>query len=143
MHIPSIIILACKAALIATALALLSVSCSKPRGCIDPNASNYLYEAKKDDGSCKYDMSFWMNSGLHGSMNIYVDNVIWGQLSCYYASTRPTCGNDTLVRPGYTCVINVPLYPGPHFVRVEAADGTIWEDTLTLGENCLSVLISY
>ncbi|MEQ8325229.1 MAG: hypothetical protein RIC15_10425 [Vicingaceae bacterium] len=122
--------------------AVLNQNCSKTEGCIDPNASNYLYEAKKNDGSCLYDLSFWMNTIDHGIMDIYVDNQLKGRLNCAFVSSRPTCGVDTLVGTGYLCVVNVPLMTGSHFVRVEAEDGTIWENTYNLGQNCKSILIA-
>jgi hypothetical protein len=33
---------------------LLSLNACKPEGCTDPKASNFSYEAEKDDGSCEY-----------------------------------------------------------------------------------------
>ena len=117
-------------------------SCSKQDGCIDPNAVNYTYEAKKNDGSCVYHMSFWMNTVQHGYVEIFVDEIYKGYLDCGWPSDRPTCGNDTLLNTGYKCVNNVALSPGNHFVRIEAEDQTIWEETYLLEENCLSILIT-
>ena len=121
---------------------LFAYSCSKQEGCIDPNAANYIYEAKKNDGSCLYDLSFWMNTVVHGSVDITVDELLRGRLNCAWPVHRPTCGVDTLLNTGYQCVLNVALEPGNHVVRVEAQDGTIWENTYLLQENCLSILIS-
>jgi hypothetical protein len=121
---------------------LLAYSCSKQEGCLDPNAANYVYEAKKNDGSCLYDLSFWVNTVIHGNVTISVDQIPRGILNCAWTSSRPTCGVDTLLNTGYQCVLNVPLVPGNHFIKAEGDDGTIWEKTLLLQENCLSVLIS-
>jgi hypothetical protein len=121
---------------------LFTYSCSKQEGCIDPNAANYIYEAKKNDGSCLYDLSFWMNTVIHGSVDISVDQAYRGRLNCAWPVHHPTCGVDTLLNTGYQCVLNVALVPGNHFVRVEAEDGTVWENTYLLKENCLSVLIT-
>ena len=117
-------------------------SCSKQPGCIDPNAANYIYEAKKDDGSCKYDLSFWMNTGQHGVVKIYVDGELMDFLNCWWPSKKPRCGVDTTVAPGYHCTANIPLIPGSYEVRCEAQDGTVWKNTYTLPENCISILIS-
>lgn len=117
-------------------------SCSKQEGCIDPNAANYVYEAKKNDGSCLYDISLWINTVIHGSVDIYVDQIPRGRLNCAWTSSRPTCGVDTLLNSPYVCVLNVPLEPGNHLVKAQADDGTIWEKTFLLQENCLSVLIT-
>ena len=119
-------------------------ACTKQPGCIDPNASNYVYEAKKDDGSCLYDMSFWIDSDQHGPVYIYVDGKLKDSLFCFWAGKVPRCGVDTFVyfnNQAYSCTANIPLVPGTHEVKVVAVDGTIWEDTYSLPENCLSILI--
>jgi len=126
-------------------LLVSSSSCKKKSGCIDPNAANYVYEAKKDDGSCLYDMSFWINSDKHGPVFIYVDGRLKDSLFCVWVGKVPRCGVDTSIYYNglsYSCTANVPLVSGNHEVRVEAVDGTIWENTYSLPENCLSVLIN-
>jgi hypothetical protein len=59
-------------------------SCNK--GCIDPNASNYDMEAKKDDGKCTYEatLTLWYdqtqsiawNQASVTSINVYVGEVL-------------------------------------------------------------------
>ena len=118
-------------------------SCSKQSGCIDPNAANYVYEAQKDDGSCLYDMSFYINSVKHGRVKIYINGFLRDSLNCAWThGSKPRCGVDTAVAYGYRCTSNIPLVPGKYDVRAVADDGTIWESTHTLPENCLLVLIS-
>lgn len=122
-----------------------SISCTKQPGCIDPNASNYIYEAKKDDGSCLYDMSFWMNTNQHGPVYIYVDGKLMDSLFCYWTTRTPRCGVDTFIyfkSGAYSCTANVPLVSGNHDVRIEAIDGTVWENSYYLPENCLRILIN-
>lgn len=128
-----------------TLLSLLSqLACTRQPGCIDPNAANYVYEAKKDDGSCLYDMSFWINSSQHGAVYISVDGVLRDSLFCFWQGRIPRCGVDTFIYVnGFSlgCTANIALKAGRHDVKVEAEDGTIWENSYVLPENCLSVLI--
>lgn len=127
------------------AIFIINSSCTKEKGCIDPNASNYSYDAKKDDGSCLFDMSFWMNSAKHGPVYIFVDGKLRDSLFCYWTAKTPRCGVDTFIyfaSGAYSCTANIPLESGNHNVRVEALDGTIWEESYYLPENCLRVLIN-
>lgn len=126
-------------------LGLLIYSCSKQSGCIDPNASNYIYEAQKDDGSCLYDMSFWMKDVEHLPANIFVNGVFRDSLMCGWISGKPTCGVDTFINTTIgtiKCTVNIPMIPGKHEIRVEGRDGTVWEKSVILGENCISILIN-
>ncbi len=121
------------------------LSCSKQEGCIDPNASNYVYEAQKNDGSCLYDMSFYMHSGKHLPVTIWVNGVPRDTLRCAIPGWNPRCGVDTTVydnlgRP-YSCLAEVTLKPGKYDVQIRSVDGTVWEDTYTLPENCLLIHI--
>lgn len=125
-------------------VSLLYLSCSKEEGCIDPNASNYEYEAKKGDGNCLYDMGFWMNGIDHLPAYIYIDGEFRDSLMCGWIQGEPKCGVDTFVYTniGYIrCTANIPLKPGNHEVKVVGRDGTIWESTIKLPENCVNVLI--
>lgn len=51
------------------AVALLSFTSCKKKGCIDPNANNYNEEAKKDDGTCTYPVINTNGTGLSGDVN--------------------------------------------------------------------------
>ena len=123
----------------------LLYSCSKPEGCLDPNASNYDYDAKKSDGSCLYDMSFYANTIDHLPLYIFINGQLRDSLYCAWLYSEPKCGVDTFIYTsvGYIrCTANVPMHTGSHKVRVESRDGTIWEKTVKLSENCVNVLIS-
>lgn len=118
--------------------------CSKQEGCIDPNASNYVYEAQANDGSCLYDMSFVLATAQHLSVVISVDGIERDFLNYYEPGFNPGCGKDTLV--GFDpntvhAVANIALFPGQHVVTILAADGSTWEETYTLSENCLRIFI--
>jgi len=122
----------------------LSQGCSKQEGCIDPNAANYIYEAQADDGSCLYDMSFVLATAKHLSVTIFVDDVERDFLNYYEPGFNPGCGKDTFVGfdPSQVhAVANVALAPGKHVVNIIAADGSTWEETYTLPENCLRIFI--
>ena len=120
---------------------LTFISCTKQPGCIDPNASNYTFESEKDDGSCVYDMSFWLATGKYGGVTIFIDDVQRDYLNCYWSASKPNCGVDTLNSSTRKCTSNIPLEIGVHIVRIEAYDGSIFQQAYTLGENCLSIAI--
>jgi hypothetical protein len=52
-----------------TALALLTVTACKKKGCTDPTALNYSESAKKDDGSCHYETGY-----VTPSTYVFADN---------------------------------------------------------------------
>ena len=130
-----------KSGLISLGLIMI-YSCSKQPGCIDPNATNYEYEAKKNDGTCLYDMSFWLNTRQHGEVDIFVDGVYKDYLNCYWISSEPTCGVDTANSGARHCTSNIALRPGKHQVRIVGEDGTVWEKEYTLPENCMKILVT-
>lgn len=129
---------------LAIILPIAIIACSKKSGCIDPNAANYEYEAQKNDGNCLYDMSFYMNTGKHGFMRIYVDGELKDSLTVAWILLTPRCGVDTFIYTNqgvYKGTANVALKPGNHEVRVEASDGSVWEKSYKLEDNCLSILV--
>jgi len=71
-------------------LSLFVVSCKK-EGCTNESATNFDSEAKKDDGSCKYEAntSFWFNEGVSGflvgpyevtELTVYMDDIAVGTM---------------------------------------------------------------
>lgn len=116
-------------------------SCVKQPGCIDPNASNYTFEAEKDDGSCLYDMHFWLNTTKYEGVSIYVDNIFRGDINCVL-SGEPRCGIDEVSFGELMCSVIVPLETGHHNVEVRAFDGSVFREQYYLPENCLLVLIT-
>lgn len=110
------------------------MACSRPEGCIDPNADNYDFDAQKSDGSCLYNITFWTNSEF-GPLVIYIDGRVVDTLTFGWApGDEPECGDKI-----YS--ISTALPPGTYHVFVESFDGTTWESDVVLNENCLKVLI--
>jgi hypothetical protein len=123
------------------ALMAISYSCSKKQGCIDPNAANYDQNSKKDDGSCLYQLSFYTKEVQHGPIEIFINGSMLGTLNGAL-STNPRCGVDTLVSTGYTFTLIANLPTGTYDVRAESYDGSIWEDTYVLPENCVRIMVA-
>ena len=122
-------------------LTLPFISCVKQPGCIDPNAANYEFSAEKDDGSCLYDMHFWLNTARYNGVEIYVDGVYRDYINCLI-SGPPRCGVDDYSNGNLHCNALVSLVTGNHEVEVRAYDGTIFKETYHLPENCITILIT-
>jgi hypothetical protein len=84
---------------------LTIISSCKKEGCIDKNGTNYSSEAKKDDGTCKYEgrAVLWygqttstelQNDGAT-SLTFYVDGQVVGSTSTdVYWTSGPECGQN-------------------------------------------------
>ena len=69
-------------------------SCQYIFGCTDSESINYNALATKDDGSCEYEGSrtFWIDQDFgHGFVKVYIEGVLKGEISSFYATTAPDC----------------------------------------------------
>jgi hypothetical protein len=90
-------------------------------------------------------MGFWVNSVDHLPIYIYIDGVLKDSLLCGWIGGEPTCGVDTFIytNVGYIrCTSNIPMPVGKYKVKAVGRDGTVWEKTVKLSENCVNVMIS-
>jgi hypothetical protein len=89
--------------LLISSMALFN-SCAK-EGCTDGDAKNYNVDAKKDDGTCKYEgeVVFWYNKATSDflvaddaiNLTYYVDGVIIGSsATSVYWTSSPDCGQN-------------------------------------------------
>jgi hypothetical protein len=87
-----------KLALLAGLVAVTAISCKK-KGCTDATANNYNKEAKKDDGSCTYDVED--ESVITVSANI-TSNTTWETGKVYVLAGRiaVTSGATLTIEPG-------------------------------------------
>jgi len=97
-------------AVLLTTATMLSPSCTKPKGCTDPDAKNYDTSAGKDDGSCTYEgkVIFWYGESTSiallndrvNSLTYHIDGIIVGSTAAsvyWLGSTGPECGQEGLV----------------------------------------------
>jgi hypothetical protein len=86
--------------LVLATLTLATTSCKK-EGCTDETALNYSEKAKKDDGSCTYQVVPVDESTVIVSSNI-TQNTTWTNDKVYVLNTRVsvTSGNTLTIEPG-------------------------------------------
>ena len=73
-------------------------SCKK-RGCTNPNAINYNFDAEKDDGSCMFERTFWCNVDTLGWIDVWVSEfdslgskmLYEGKIKAFHPGGAPTC----------------------------------------------------
>jgi len=108
-----------KLALVAGVLAVTAISCKK-EGCTDVNANNYNEEAKKDDGSCTYDLVD--ESVVTVSSNI-TSNTTWEASKVYVLAGRitVTSGATLTIEPG--TIIKGEVGTGPNATALIIARG--------------------
>ncbi len=107
--------------LIAASMTLATTSCKK-EGCTDATALNYSEEAKKDDGSCKYDEVVSDGSTVIVSENI-TSNTTWKNDKVYVLNTRVTVvsGVTLTIEPG--TIIKGEVGTGPNATALIIARG--------------------
>jgi hypothetical protein len=70
-------------------------SCSKKKGCMDKDSTNFDSSAQQDDGSCQYkgNVVLWMQNALPPgySVNTYIDGAFQGNVNVTFANA-PGCG---------------------------------------------------
>lgn len=127
-------------------------SCKKS-GCTDEKAENFVFKAKKDDGSCQYEASVLLWYGMQSSLNmtndgidslhIFIDSVELATISpTRYWPIQPDCGdNKTLTFQrdlGATPTV-------PAFYHVNDQNGnTLWNGQISfIGGECTAQELVY
>jgi hypothetical protein len=108
-----------KLALLAGLVAVTAISCKK-KGCTDATANNYNKEAKKDDGSCTYDVED--ESVITVSANI-TSNTTWETGKVYVLAGRiaVTSGATLTIQPG--TIVKGEVGTGPNATALIIARG--------------------
>ena len=106
-------------ALLAGMVAVTAISCKK-EGCTDATANNYSEEAKKDDGSCTYDVVD--ESVVTVSANI-TSNTTWETGKVYVLAGRitVTSGATLTIQPG--TIVKGEVGTGPNATALIIARG--------------------
>lgn len=106
-------------------------------GCTDPSALNYNSEATNDDGSCMYpnpkgEAVFWTDADYGvGYISVYVSNSYVGEISGFYSSVTPECGDSGCV--------TIEKDPGTYSFHA-TANSAYWEGSITIfNGNCSKI----
>lgn len=95
-------------AVVFSATTVLTTSCSKEKGCTDPDSKNYSATAVEDDGSCIYEgkIVFWYGEATSDSLyyygsdalTFYVDgNVVGSTNATVYWTEAPDCEDNASI----------------------------------------------
>ena len=128
-------------------LGTMTLSSCRKEGCTDKTSVNYSSDAKKDDGTCKYEgsvvfyydqtMSETMQSGGSTSLTYYFDGAVVGsQATSTFWNGIPECGqNGSITVTKSLGSVKSKSFP----FKIVDQDGFIgWEGNITLDANtCL------
>ncbi|MEN9332855.1 MAG: hypothetical protein RLY35_35 [Bacteroidota bacterium] len=129
--------------------AMTNMGCAKKEGCMNPQATNYNEDAKKDCNCCTYsgEVVFWVNqtsasyistTGLASTLKYYVDGQFVGSnAASQYWTSAPTCGQNSSIT--VTKDLGTNKTKGYSFSVVDEDGYTWWEGTINFdGERCTS-----
>lgn len=141
------------AILFSVLIGLPALTSCKKEGCTDEKAENFVFKAKKDDGSCQYQASVILWYGMQSSidmtdngidsLHVYIDSVELATISpTRYWPIQPACGeNKTL-----TFQRDLGSSPvEPAFYHVNDQNGnTLWSGPISfIGGECTAQELKY